>query len=180
MRSVKLGSAVLAGVVGTVIMTMMMYAAPLMGLPRMDLLAALGSMLPLGISPYLVGGLLHLTTGVVLAVLYAAVFERILPGPHVLRGAAFAVLPWLFAITLMGPAVAWWQAHVNPAEAATAVNPCAAQNPCALRPPASAKPANPCAAAAQQASGSWLPQVMSLMAHLVYGGVVAVVYRRRT
>lgn len=51
MKSVNLGSAALAGFVGTLAMTAMMYAAPLMGLPPMDLLAALAGWSPSGSLP---------------------------------------------------------------------------------------------------------------------------------
>ncbi len=98
MKTLDLRSAVLAGAVGTVAMTAPMYAAPLMGLPPVDLLLALGSLLLLGTSPYLIGGLMHLATGVTLALLYAVVFARMLPGPRWLRGATFSLLPRLFAI----------------------------------------------------------------------------------
>lgn len=194
MKTFNAQAAVLAGVLGTLAMTMLMYGAPLMGLPPMDLLGALGGLVPLGISPYVVGGLMHLGIGVSLAVLYGLVFERILPGPRWIRGATFALLPWLFAITLMGPAMAWLESTIARAEArsgadptvAKIVNPCSATpagqpaNPCAVQPRA-AKPANPCAAApAGAASASpWLLRAMSLMAHLAYGTVVAMVYRRR-
>lgn len=182
MKIHDLGSAILAGAIGTVAMTVLMYAAPLMGLPPMDLLLALGSMVPVGISPYLVGGLMHLAIGVTLAVLYAAILERVLPGPRWARGAVFSLLPWFFAITLMGPMMAWVQTAIVPAEAQVVVNPCAAQpkavNPCAAAAP---KPLNPCAAGTQTAGAPhpWLLRTMSLMAHLLYGGVVAVVYRRQ-
>lgn len=203
MKTLNLGSAVLAGAIGTIAMTMLMYAAPLMGLPPMDLLLALGSMLPLGMSPYLVGGVMHLATGVILALLYAVVFERMLPGPRWLRGATFSLLPWLFAITLMGPAMAWLQGAVGDAEAGTAVTPSSAtvlaepgsaepgarvMNPCAVQPKAAnpcaavaPRPANPCAGVSTSAdpTSPWLLRMMSLMAHLVYGGVVALVYQRK-
>lgn len=203
MKSVNLGSAIRAGLVGTVAMTALMYAAPLMGLPPMDLLRALGGLFPLGISPYVVGGLMHLGVGVTLALLYALAFDRILPGSAWMRGAIFSLLPWLFAITLMGPAMAWLQAAVSPpVEAQTVVNPCGAPkpaNPCAVRPapqpanpcgvqpkaanPCGAiapKPVNPCGAVASgaQAPSPWLLRMMSLMAHLVYGGVMGTLYRR--
>jgi hypothetical protein len=189
MKSLNVGSAVLAGAIGTVAMTALMYAAPLMGLPPMDLLLALGSLLPTGTSPYLVGGLMHLATGVILALLYAVVFERLLPGPQWLRGVTFSLAPWIFAITLMAPAMAWVQDVVSPAEA-RAINPCSprptpqAANPCAIRPNAgtSVRPANPCAAGAAEgteAASPWLLRMMSLMAHLVYGGIVGLVYQRR-
>lgn len=191
MNSVRFTSAILAGLVGTLAMTALMYAAPLMGLPPMDLLQALGGVFPLGISPYVVGGLIHLGIGVTLAVLYAVLFERILPGPRWARGAVFALLPWLFAITLMAPAMAWVEAAVNPpAKAQQVVNPCGVSkpaNPCGIQP----KAANPCGAIASApanasgpaasdapASSPWLLGMMSLMAHLVYGGTVGSLYRR--
>jgi len=167
-------------------MTGLMYAAPLMGLPKMDLLSALGGLFPLGVSPYVVGGVIHLGIGVTLAVLYAVIFERILPGPRWARGAVFALLPWLFAITLMGPAMAWVEAAVNPTtNAQQVVNPCGAPkpaNPCGIQP----KAANPCGAVASGPVGTgaaaapspWLLRMMSLMAHLVYGGIVGSLYRR--
>ena len=203
MKSINLGAAILGGVICTVAMTALMYAAPLMGLPPMDLLLALGSLLPIGASPYLVGGLMHLATGVILALLYAVVFERILPGPRWIRGATFSLLPWLFAVTLMAPAMAWLQGAIGHAEAGTVVgsastsvpaepngvastprmmNPCAVPakptNPCGAAAP---RPANPCAAvsASAEPTNPWLVRMMSLMAHLVYGGVVALVYQRK-
>ncbi len=202
MKSLNLGSAVLAGAIGTLAMTALMYAAPLMGLPPMDLLLALGSLLPIGASPYLVGGVMHLATGVILALLYAVVFERVLPGPRWLRGATFSLAPWIFAITLMGPAMTWLQGMASPAEAravqsaneaSAPANPCSlrpaprAANPCAIGSnastpaPSAVRPANPCGAPASQAAGSaspWLVRMMSLMAHLLYGGIVGLVYRR--
>lgn len=137
---------------------------------------------------------MHLAIGVSLALLYALVFERILPGPRWVRGATFALLPWLFAITLMGPAMAWLESTIARAEARPAADPAVARlvNPCGVTPapqpanpcasqPRAARPANPCAAApASTAPASpWLLRTMSLMAHLAYGVVVAAVYRRR-
>jgi hypothetical protein len=184
MKGINLGSAILAGVLGTLAMTALMYGAPFMGLPPMDLLKALGSIVPLGISPYVLGGVMHLAIGVALALLYALLFERILPGPRWVRGATFAVLPWLFAMTLMGPTMAWVQAAVNHAEARAVANPCGAgqpANPCGIQ--SAPRVANPCAshpkAADAEAARPWLLRMMSLMAHLVYGGVVATVYRRK-
>ena len=203
MGSVNLSSAILAGLVGTVAMTVLMYAAPLMGLPPMDLLQALGGVFPLGVSPYLAGGLMHLGIGLTLALLYAVIFARILPGPGWARGALFSLLPWLFAITLMGPAMAWLQTAVSPpAEAQSLVNPCAAPkptNPCAVRPAIQAgnpcavqpraanpcaavapRPANPCAATAAGAEtpSPWLLRMMSLMVHLGYGALIGTLYHR--
>lgn len=89
---------------------------------------------------------MHLAVGMVLALVYAAIFDRVLPGPRWVRGAAFSLLPWLFAITLMAPGMEWLQATVEPAEARMFVSPGASgrpANPCSVKaaPPA----ANPCA-----------------------------------
>lgn len=203
MKSVNLWSAILGGVGGTFAMTVLMYMAPLMGLPPMDLLWALGSLIPLGLSPYVVGGLIHLGIGVGLALLYVWTFERLVPGPRWARGALFSLLPWLFAITLMGPAMAWLQGALSPpAQAQTAVNPCAVSrpanpyavspapqvaNPCAVPPRpvnpcgiSAPRPVNPCAPVASgvDAPSPWVLRMMSLMAHLLYGGVMATLYRR--
>lgn len=181
------GRAVLAGLVATTVMTMLMYGMPLFGLPAMDLLGSLGSLVPVG-APYLVGGLIHLANGVILALIYAAFLAPMLPGPRWARGALYSLAPWLFAIVALGPIMMWLQsltgveasAAVNPCAAVQAVNPCAPVNPCA------AAPANPCAAvnpcAVQPASGGPGPAVMagmSLVAHLVYGAVLGALYRER-
>lgn len=200
MNRLNLKSAIVAGALATLAMTALMYAAPLMGLPAMDLLGALGGMLPIGLPPYLLGAAMHLGIGVTLAVLYALAFERFLPGPRWLRGAAFSLLPWLFAVTLMGPAMAWLQQTVGTAEArvlgnagaarSATVNPCAARNPCAAANPCAAptqRPANPCAAvnpcaaanSAAAAASPWVLRLMSLVAHIVFGAVLATVYRPR-
>lgn len=189
MKSANLGSAIVAGALGTLAMTVLMYAAPLMGLPPMDLLGALGSVFPTGVSPYVVGGVMHLGIGVTMALLYALIFERVLPGPRWARGVLFSLLPWLFAITLMGPAMAWLSGTIGQAEARAIANPCAAQpsvrNPCAAVNPCAVvpRPVNPCAVSATPAAAEpaspWLLRTMSLMAHAVFGAVVGMVYRRR-
>jgi hypothetical protein len=48
-------------------------------------------------------GALHLAVGVVLALLYGSIAEPRLPGPGWLRGALFAMIPWLLSLTLAFP-----------------------------------------------------------------------------
>ena len=87
-------SAVKAGIWAAVVMTIMMYGLPpLMGLPPMDIMAALGSVFPFKISPYILGSLAHLGFGIVLGLIYAAFFFGWLPGPRWLKGAIFSFLP---------------------------------------------------------------------------------------
>ncbi len=86
--------AVIAGVVGTAVMTAIsVYVAPMMGMPKMNpaemLAGQMGGNLMLGWAA-------HFMVGVVLAGIYGAVAPA-LPGPPVLRGALYGVAPWLLA-----------------------------------------------------------------------------------
>ncbi len=92
--------AIIAGVVGTLVMTAVgVWVAPMMGLPAMnpaDMLATkMGGNLMLGW-----GG--HLMIGIILALVYAVVAPW-LPGPPVLRGALYAIAPWLVAQLMVMP-----------------------------------------------------------------------------
>ncbi len=225
LSKVNFTSALKAGIVGSVIMTVIMYSLPLVGLPRMDIMAALGSVFPFKISPYVPGFLMHFGIGVILALSYAAFFFAWLPGPSWLKGAVFSLLPWLFAITLLGPSLqlaaqilgAGSSGPANPCALANpcapkAANPCAtkatanpcaqqANNPCTGKPanpyaatnpcstraqsanPCAAQTVNPCAPAANPCApgptsqAGIPPQVLSLVIHLIYGGVVGALYR---
>lgn len=215
-----------AGFLATVVMTAVMYGLPIIGIPPMDIMAALGSVFPFKISPYVPGAIVHFSMGVVLALIYGLLFHGWLPGPNWLRGALFSLLPWLFAITLLGPSLelatrvfgtptpsAAGPATPSPANprAPKSVNPCAPTNPCAPKAapnpcaaqapqpcaqkaaqpclpaaqPCAPKPAQPCAPAAQPgapggaAPAGIPPQVLSLVVHLIYGGVVGAFYRPR-
>lgn len=199
-QSLKFGKAVLAGFLGTVAMTLLMYGWPLVGLPSMDIMAALGGVFPFNLSPYIIGSVIHLGIGISLAVIYVLFFDPWFPGPGLLRGALFSFIPWLFAITLLGPSLQIASDLFKGKEAAAA-NPCSISNPCTVRPanpcavnrsklnPCALSAGNPCAAkgnpcaAANPCGGSSAsstgpsPQVMSLVVHLLYGVVLGVAYR---
>lgn len=224
MKTVHVTSAIVAGILGTVAMTTLMYLAPLMGLPKMDLLYALGSVFPLPFSPYLMGGVVHLVIGVGLAMGYALLADPWLPGPRWARGALYSILPWVLGLVALGPMLMTAQTLLNLSPVAVhAANPCGVgstpgssktilpQNPCAVAAPGSAvanpcqpprpltnpcavsnpcgrtsssvvtrnpcAPVNPCAAPAGEKRG--MGPLLSLVAHLVYGGVVGLVYRSR-
>lgn len=86
--------AVVAGIVGALVMSAVgVWVAPMLGLPRMNpaemLAESMGGQLALGWA-------VHLLIGVVLAAIYAFVAGR-LPGPPPVRGALFALAPWLLA-----------------------------------------------------------------------------------
>lgn len=156
LRQVDAISALKAGILGTVIMTIVMYSLPLIGLPPMDIMAALGSVFPLEISPYILGFLIHFSIGIGLAVIYAAFFNCWLPGSNWLRGTLFSLLPWLFAITLLGPSLELAAKIFGKQPSSSVANPCAVVNPCApkamanpcaakTQSPCAPRPANPCA-----------------------------------
>lgn len=91
---IDLGRAIVAGLVGTAVMTLVgLYAAPLMGIPPMNpaqmLAGAMGG-------AALLGWLAHFMIGSILAVGYALVASAI-PGPAVARGALYGLAPFLLA-----------------------------------------------------------------------------------
>lgn len=180
MRRFAITSAVTAGALGTLAMTALMYMAPLMGLPRMDLIGALGQALPIGLPTYLTGSLIHLGIGITLAIIYAMAFAAWLPGPRPLKGAIYAFLPWILAIVALPPAMALLHSVLPAAAGATPLNPCsavAAANPCGA-----VAAANPCAAVAAGTSAAPSAAIlagMSLMAHLVYGFVLGFAYKAK-
>ena len=97
---VDLGRAAVAGVVGTIVMTLVgLYVAPIMGIPAMNpanmLAGAMG-----GVA--LLGWIGHFAIGVVLAVGYALVAGA-LPGPGSVRGALYSIAPFLLAQVAVMP-----------------------------------------------------------------------------
>lgn len=98
--NLNLGRAVLAGLVGTVVMTMLMLLAPRMGMPPMNIGAMLGSVMGGNV---VLGWMGHFMIGTVLAVSYAAVFAARIPGAPAFRGAIFSLLPWLMAQLVVMP-----------------------------------------------------------------------------
>ncbi len=97
---INFGKAILAGILGTLVMTAVgLWAAPMMGIPRMnpaDMLAQqMGGSAALGWAG-------HLMIGTILAVIYAGVSSR-LAGPFALRGALFGLAPYLMAQLLVMP-----------------------------------------------------------------------------
>lgn len=91
---IKFGKAILAGVIGTLVMTAVgLWVAPLMGIPAMNpaqmLAGQMGGVL-------LLGWVAHLMIGSILALIYAAVAPWLV-GPPALRGALYGIAPFLLA-----------------------------------------------------------------------------------
>lgn len=94
--------AILGGVVGTVVMTLMMeFVAPMMIGRPMDIAALIGGMMG---DNYMVGMAIHIMMGVLLfPLVYVFVVFGFLPGPAPVRGIIWGVALWLGAATMIMP-----------------------------------------------------------------------------
>ena len=97
-----LKKAVLGGVAGTIVMTLMMeFVAPMLVGRPMDIAALIGGMMG---DNYMIGMAMHIMMGVVLFPLaYAFVVSRFVPGPAPVRGIVWGVALWLMAATVVMP-----------------------------------------------------------------------------
>jgi uncharacterized protein DUF6789 len=76
----NLGRVILGGIAGTIVLTMLMYiGAPMMGIPKMDIAAMLGTML----GGWTMGMVMHFVNGTILfPLIYAlVVFSKLRGGP---------------------------------------------------------------------------------------------------
>ncbi len=92
----KIVKAVASGFVGTLIMTLVMKMAPMMGLPKMDTAAMLSMMIGF---PVVIGWLMHFMIGIIFAVGYYLFIEKLLDkvSNFYLKGAIFGVIVFIFA-----------------------------------------------------------------------------------
>lgn len=97
----NIGRSIAGGLVGTIVMTMMMYVvAPMMGL-HMDIAAMLGSMPG---NSWMAGMMMHVANGVILfPLVYAYVLYAYLPGGPVVKGTIWGVALWLVAQAVVMP-----------------------------------------------------------------------------
>ena len=103
------GRAAAAGLIGTAAMTALLLVEPSVGLPKIAIGQILSTSLGflsahLTIGPT-VGWILHFLVGVVLALIYAAVFERRLPGKALTRGVLYGVMVFVVAQLVFMPMV---------------------------------------------------------------------------
>lgn len=101
------GWAILGGFLGTLAFTILMYAAPTMGLPPMDLPTLLGTMFTTNMSlAFALGLVMHFLIGsVILALVYSLFVADVLPGPSWLRGVTYGVAVWLVAMAVVMPMI---------------------------------------------------------------------------
>lgn len=97
--NIKIGRAIVAGIVGTAVMTAVgLWIAPMMGMPPMNPAEMLAE--PMG--SLAVGWVAHFMIGTILALIYAVVAPW-LPGPPVVRGALYGIAPFLLAQIVVMP-----------------------------------------------------------------------------
>jgi uncharacterized membrane protein YagU involved in acid resistance len=98
-----------AGLVGTGVMTALLMVEPSVGLPRIAIGQVLSTSLGLAsahltIGPAL-GWTIHFVIGMLLALIYAAVFDRQLPGRALVRGVIYGLLVFVVAQLVFMPLV---------------------------------------------------------------------------
>jgi len=94
MQKPNVSKTLLAGVAGTVAMTMLTYIGPMMGMPEMDIPQMLSGFMGV---PVIAGWLAHFMIGTMLAFVYVYIFVQRLPGAPWLKGALYGLLPWFLA-----------------------------------------------------------------------------------
>jgi len=94
--------AILGGIVGTLMMSLMMrFAAPMMVGQPMDIAAMLGNMMG---GVYALGMAAHIMLGVlVFPLIYALLIYRLLPGGPLIKGLTWGLILWLIAETMVMP-----------------------------------------------------------------------------
>jgi uncharacterized membrane protein YagU involved in acid resistance len=92
----KMTKTLTAGVIATVAMTMVMFVAPLMGLPKMNAAEMLS--MTMGF-PIVVGWIMHFMIGIIFAFGYTFLFSKILfkISNKILNGAVYGIIVFVFA-----------------------------------------------------------------------------------
>lgn len=92
----SVGKAILGGLVGTVLITLMMYfVAPMMMGQRMDIAAMLGSMMG---NSWMLGMIVHFMNGtIIFPLIYVFVLYGFVPGKPWTKGLLWGVVLWLLA-----------------------------------------------------------------------------------
>lgn len=93
--------AVISGFIATAAMTLLMTIAPMMGMPKMDMPALLGSMFGAP-GNRMMGLAMHVMMGIIFGVIYAVLFSMISGTSPLVLGIIFGIVHWLIAGTMTG------------------------------------------------------------------------------
>ena len=96
----KIKQALIGGINGTAVMTVVMMIAPMMGMPKMSPPEMLSMMMGF---PIVVGWMMHFMIGVIFAMAYAFFFINVLKkvNNNILKGAIFGMAAFVFAQIMM-------------------------------------------------------------------------------
>jgi hypothetical protein len=92
----KIKQSLIGGIIGTAIMTMVMFIAPMMGMPKMNPAAMLSMIMGL---PLAIGWIMHFMIGIIFALSYAFFFIHVVKkvNNNLLKGAIFGLAAFVFA-----------------------------------------------------------------------------------
>ncbi|MFC1878938.1 DUF6789 family protein [Chloroflexota bacterium] len=94
--------AIIAGLVGTLVMTIMMVIAPRMGMPKMDIMGMLGSMFTSEQgSAKMIGAVIHFMMGAIFGLIYAFVWSQGIGSATWLWGLIFGAVHTVVIIIMM-------------------------------------------------------------------------------
>jgi hypothetical protein len=93
--------AVVSGMVGTIVLSMVLALAPRMGMPKMDIVGMLGSMFNKDGNQILGWGA-HFMMGIVFAIVYALLWSAGISGATWVTGLVFGAVHWLIVGLMMG------------------------------------------------------------------------------
>jgi uncharacterized membrane protein YagU involved in acid resistance len=141
--------AIVAGLAGTIAMSMVMLMAPRMGMPKMAIWETLGSMFSARGNTAL-GWIMHFMMGIVFAIIYAALWAASVGSAALVNGLIFGAIHWL-VVGLMMAGVPMMHAGVR---AGTIKAP----------------------GVYMASSGGMMAFVGGLIGHVIYGLIVALVY----
>ncbi len=159
------GSAIFAGIVATIAMTIVMYFL------GTNIMLAIGSIAGFeGGGAYVIGGIVHFIIGIFWACVYGFIFEPMMKRlPGFLSGGIFSILPFVLSLFLMGVFIMTIKGIFTTDRDLDKQN---AQDSSYSYGGSECDPYSQCTPA--QDGGGWF---ISLVNHLAYGVVLGLVYR---
>jgi hypothetical protein len=99
---VHVRDAIIAGSTGRMAMLLLIYGGPLLGLPRIDVVSALGSLAaPNKQDAVTLGGAIHFTMGILFAIIYASFWSLGIGSPTWWWGLIFGVVHGMLVILML-------------------------------------------------------------------------------
>ena len=99
---IHIRDAIIAGSTGRMVMLLLVYGGPLIGLPRIDVVSTLGALAaPNKQDAVTLGGAIHFTIGIVFAMLYAALWSLGIGSPTWWWGLIFGLVHGILVVLLL-------------------------------------------------------------------------------